>query len=688
MKKCLMFSLLFITLGASALRAQTTATPVITLATGTYLMPQNTTITDSTGGATIKWCYTGTGNCTPGTTYTAGASIYVSPTTTETICANATASGYSQSSTACNYYVRATTATPVLSLATGTYQMPQNTTISDSTSGSTILWCYVTTGTCAPSTTYTSGQHIYVDPTSTETICANASATGYQQGGTVCNYYTAGSGAVTFSYAGGNVTMSTSIPNAWIFYTLDGSIATEASIKYTVAVPVASGTVINAVAVTMTSGSNTGVAVQNGQENASNWKTNLACYADECSTYLSKYTNPPPLNYAKGTKGCSPYSSTCVNNTTSSGWNGVQGIPTQLGMNTNESLPTALGTNAYTASFTLSTEGYPNSSINGSTGGTAGYHGTQVLWPYNTGGGCDSCTSMVEDFYIWPEYTSTVDAGYGQNWELDMNSWKTSGSVYLGASMQCSNNSGGWEYNGQHANYTDTSGWKLFNQNGFSSTSSPITQDCQLPFGTLSAAITSATQTSFTVTPNQTTVNSKNIVAAGVEPGMILLVDNEEIMCGSGSSGNTCASARRGWAGTSPTTHAQGAYYEGSVHVQYHVTFKPGDTSVCNIDGKTGGGQAVECIFVDYLILNNHEYNFHTLYGEQTVSGVGGYSALSVPAYTLDSGYPDRVFDQKQIDIDKTVGSSSNQVEVGAYIDQDNVTASFGVAGSSSYTVP
>lgn len=89
--------------------AQTTATPTITLATGTYTMPTNTTITDGTSGASIKWCYTGVGTCTPSTAYS--GTIYVDPATTETICANATASGYSQSATACNYYTNAASVT-------------------------------------------------------------------------------------------------------------------------------------------------------------------------------------------------------------------------------------------------------------------------------------------------------------------------------------------------------------------------------------------------------------------------------------------------------------------------------------------------------------------------------------------------------------------------------------------------
>jgi hypothetical protein len=98
-------------------------------------------------------------------------------------------------------------------------------------------------------------------------------------------------------------------------------------------------------------------------------------------------------------------------------------------------------------------------------------------------------------------------------------------------------------------------------------------------------------------------------------------------------------------------------------------------------------GDPVECIFIDYLILNNVKYDFHTIYGEKTVSGVAGYSALTIPAwvYTYSS---DRVFDQKQIDVKSGIGSTSSPAEVGEFVDRDNVTASWGILASASYTVP
>ena len=168
-----------------------TATPVITLSTGTYVMPTNTYITDATSSNGISWCYAASGPCTPDTAYTSGSSIYVDPASGETICANATATGYSESATSCASYVTASAATaqPSITLATGTYTMPTSTTITDSATGAAVLWCYVASGTCTPSTVYTGS--IYIDPASAETICASGWAAGKGQSTAVCHTYTA-----------------------------------------------------------------------------------------------------------------------------------------------------------------------------------------------------------------------------------------------------------------------------------------------------------------------------------------------------------------------------------------------------------------------------------------------------------------------------------------------------------------
>lgn len=627
--------------------AQTTATPKISLATGTYTMPQHTPITDSTPGASILWCSADAGSCAPSATYT--GAIALDPATTETICANAASPGFAQSPMVCASYANAAsvTAAPVISLATGAYTMPQSTTIRDSTTGASILWCAADAGTCTPSTTYSGS--ISIDPASAETICANAMATGFAQSLTVCRYYTASQ--ITFSYSQGKLTMSTPLPNAEIFYTRDGSTATEASIQYTGPVQVPPGTMINAVAVQMSSNGNQAVAIQNDQTNAGLWRTNLACHAPGSPTpaatqcpaiYVDNY-NSPNVHYC-------PAGQT---NTGPGGCQGVQGIPSQVAMVTaqpNPGFATATNLNFTDAGL------YP---------GTAD-HGTQVLWPYATGTtGCDTCTSMVEDFYIWPGQ----NAANVQNWELDMNDWSTlsSPAVYRGASMQCSLNGGSWEYNGQ------VGSWSRFKD----VVSTGYNHDCPLPTGTITAPLDSAS-CNFTVTPNAP--NST------VEPGMIVwFKDNNEEVFVRAVSGNTVTSCNRGYAGTTAASHDAGAAYSGSVHVQYHVSFIPGYTGYCHL--RQSPSTPAECIFIDYLTVNNFDVFNKDTYGTMTVDGQTE-STLYVDASTIPSTYPDRIFDQKQIDVAPNASYATNPVQVGEYIDRDNVTASFGVLARQSYIVP
>ena len=74
------------------------ATPTLSVNTGIYTSNQIVNITDSTAGATTNYCYNATTQCsnfTAGTSYTVTAPGYV--------CANATLSGYTTSTTVCNH---------------------------------------------------------------------------------------------------------------------------------------------------------------------------------------------------------------------------------------------------------------------------------------------------------------------------------------------------------------------------------------------------------------------------------------------------------------------------------------------------------------------------------------------------------------------------------------------------------
>lgn len=106
---------------------------------------------------------------------------------------------------------------------------------------------------------------------------------------------------ISFSQTGSGapVTMSSSTyPNAKIFYTVDGSYATEASIEYNSAITLPSGATVNAVAVQWTSGSSPqGIAIQSGQANASDWKTIVAATQSQAASYgFTSYYDTPGID--------------------------------------------------------------------------------------------------------------------------------------------------------------------------------------------------------------------------------------------------------------------------------------------------------------------------------------------------------------------------------------------------------
>jgi hypothetical protein len=91
---------------------------------------QVVSISSSTSGYAITYCAVSTGTCTPGTS---GSSVTLS-TLPYNVCAFATASGYSQSSTACADYIEAAAAIPTFSPSAGAVANPTTVTASTSTS--------------------------------------------------------------------------------------------------------------------------------------------------------------------------------------------------------------------------------------------------------------------------------------------------------------------------------------------------------------------------------------------------------------------------------------------------------------------------------------------------------------------------------------------------------------------------
>jgi len=142
--------------------ATAAATPTFSPAAGTYTSAQTVTISDSTSGATIYYT-------TNGSTPTTGSTVYTGPisvSTSETVKAIATASGYTQSAVGSAAYTISSgggvVATPTFSPAAGTYSSAQTVTISDATSGATI---YYTTDGSTPTTSST----VYSSPITVST---------------------------------------------------------------------------------------------------------------------------------------------------------------------------------------------------------------------------------------------------------------------------------------------------------------------------------------------------------------------------------------------------------------------------------------------------------------------------------------------------------------------------------------
>ena len=190
-----------------------------------------------------------------------------------------------------------TTATPVITLATGTYIMPQSTTITDATAGATILWCHSASGGCTPGTTYTSS--IDINLATAETVCANAA--GQAQSATVCATYTAGrstaAAAPTFSLTAGaytgpqTVTLSTSTPGAVIYYTLDGSTPDYTSTLYAGPIRVSGNTTVKAIAGVV------GAQSLNEDNATTNWKNIETCTNDNPGGCTGPLNPTPPPNY-------------------------------------------------------------------------------------------------------------------------------------------------------------------------------------------------------------------------------------------------------------------------------------------------------------------------------------------------------------------------------------------------------
>ena len=157
------------------------ATPVFSVAAGTYTSTLTVKITDATAGATIYYTTNGTAPTTNSSKYTGAVKVSAS----ETLEAIAVAASYSESAVATAKY-NLVVATPTFTPGQGAYSATQSVTIKDTTSGAVI---YYTTNGDTPTTNSTK-YSTAISVAKSETLKAIAVATGYTNSSVVAAVYT------------------------------------------------------------------------------------------------------------------------------------------------------------------------------------------------------------------------------------------------------------------------------------------------------------------------------------------------------------------------------------------------------------------------------------------------------------------------------------------------------------------
>lgn len=182
------------------------ATPIFSVAGGTYSSDQSVTISCTTSGANIYYTTNGSTPTSSSTRY-AGAIPVTSSTTLKAV---ASASGYTDSAVATATYTLKVAA-PAITPAAGTYTGTQTATINTTTSGASIH--YTTDGSTptASSTTYTAP----ITVSSSLTLKAIATKTGYSDSDLTSNSYTISAGAPNYTFKNVKILAGGYIPGVY-----------------------------------------------------------------------------------------------------------------------------------------------------------------------------------------------------------------------------------------------------------------------------------------------------------------------------------------------------------------------------------------------------------------------------------------------------------------------------------------
>jgi len=287
-------------LTASTVYVINCAIPVLTPATGTYNSVQTVSMSTTTSGAIIY--YTTDGTTTP-TAASAQYSIPITVGSNITLKAVAIKTGMGNSTVASETYTILLPVTaPTFSPVAGTYNTPQTVIIASSTSGASIR--YSTDGSTPSDVTGTA----YTAPITISTntpLKAVAYKTGMSNSTVTSDNYVINCATPILTPATGtytsvqSVTITSATSGASIYYTIDGTIPTTASLPYSSAISVGANKTIKAIAIKTGMG-NSGV----GSEI---YTILLPCAAPTFTAAAGTYTSVQSVIIASTTTGADIY---------------------------------------------------------------------------------------------------------------------------------------------------------------------------------------------------------------------------------------------------------------------------------------------------------------------------------------------------------------------------------------------